>query len=249
VSAKVDPDSPRGRGSAAAVLPEAAPGEGAGPGNLNRRTVLAGAISMVDRDGLRELTMRKLGAYLGVEGMALYRYVPGRDALLDGIVEVVIDELYGDPEVLLSSKDWADYLRRLAHGIRRIALAHPQLFPLIATRPPAAPWVRPPLRSLRWMESFLQEFRDCGFSDRAAVAAYQRFSSFLLGHLLLEVSAQGADISPVEDADPTPPQTSDLDGYPLLKQLKPLLSENHSAEVFDNSLDLLVKHLKQLGKR
>jgi AcrR family transcriptional regulator len=249
VSAKVDPDSPRGRGSAAAVLPEAAPGEGAGPGNLNRRTVLAGAISMVDRDGLRELTMRKLGAYLGVEGMALYRYVPGRDALLDGIVEVVIDELYGDPEVLLSSKDWADYLRRLAHGIRRIALAHPQLFPLIATRPPAAPWVRPPLRSLRWMESFLQEFRDCGFSDRATVAAYQRFSSFLLGHLLLEVSAQGADISPVEDADPTPPQTSDLDGYPLLKQLKPLLSENHSAEVFDNSLDLLVKHLKQLGKR
>jgi AcrR family transcriptional regulator len=249
VSAKVDPDSPRGRGSAAAVLPEAAPGEGAGPGNLNRRTVLAGAISMVDRDGLRELTMRKLGAYLGVEGMALYRYVPGRDALLDGIVEVVIDELYGDPEVLLSSKDWADYLRRLAHGIRRIALAHPQLFPLIATRPPAAPWVRPPLRSLRWMELFLQEFRDCGFSDRAVVAAYQRFSSFLLGHLLLEVSAQGADISPVEDADPTPPQTSDLDGYPLLKQLKPLLSENHSAEVFDNSLDLLVKHLKQLGKR
>jgi AcrR family transcriptional regulator len=250
VSTKVDPDSPRGRGSAAAVLPSAAPAGGAGPGNLSRRKILGGAISMVDRDGLRQLTMRKLGAYLGVEGMALYRYVPGRDALLDGIVEVVIDELYGDPEVLLASKDWADYLRRLAHGIRRIALAHPQLFPLIATRPPAAPWVRPPLRSLRWMESFLQEFRDCGFSDHAAVAAYQAFSSFLLGHLLLEVSAQGADIGPVdEDADITPPKTSDLDGYPLLKELKPLLSENHSAEVFESSLDLLVKHLKQLGKK
>ena len=46
--------------------------------------------------------------------MALYRYVPGRDALLDGIVEVVIDELYGDPDVLQVSADWADYLRRLA---------------------------------------------------------------------------------------------------------------------------------------
>jgi AcrR family transcriptional regulator len=248
VSVKVDPDSPRGRGSAAAVLPVTGPGEGAGPGNLDRRTILGGAIAIVDRDGLRELTMRKLGAYLGVEGMALYRYVPGREALMDGIVEVVIDELYGDPEVLLSSKNWPDYLQRLAHGIRRIALAHPQLFPLIATRPPAAPWVRPPLRSLRWMESFLQEFRDCGFSDRAAVAAYQSFSSFLLGHLLLEVSAQGADISPVDDADPTPPKTSDLDGYPLLQELKPLLSEDRSAEVFNSSLDLLVKHLKRLGK-
>ena len=204
---------------------------------------------MVDRDGLRGLTIRKLGAYLGVEGMTLYRYVPGRDALLDGIVEVVIDELYGDPDVLLSSADWADYLRRLGHGIRRIALAHPQLFPLIATRPPAAPWVRPPLRSLRWMESFLQNLRDCGFADRAAVAAYQAFSSFLLGHLLLEVSAQGADIGPVDDPEPTTPKTSDLDGYPLLKALKPLLSENRSAEVFESSLDLLITHLETLGTK
>ncbi|MET3808269.1 AcrR family transcriptional regulator [Nakamurella sp. UYEF19] len=248
MNAKVDPDSPRGRGSAAAVLPAAEPGAGAGPGNLDRRTILGGAISMVDRDGLRALTMRKLGSYLGVEGMALYRYVPGRDALLDGMVEVVIDELYGDPDVLLSSVDWADYLRRLAHGIRRIALAHPQLFPLIATRPPAAPWVRPPLRSLRWMESFLQNFRDCGFTDRAAVAAYQAFSSFLLGHLLLEVSAQGADIGPMDEPDPGTPQASDLDGYPLLKHLKPLLSENRSAEVFESSLELLVTHLETLGK-
>ena len=137
----------------------------------------------------------------------------------------------------------------MAHGIRRIALAHPQLFPLIATRPPAAPWVRPPLRSLRWMESFLQNLRDCGFSDRAAVAGYQAFSSFLLGHLLLEVSAQGADVGPVDDADPTgPPEISDLDGYPLLKALKPLLSENRSAEVFESSLDLLITHLETLGK-
>jgi len=248
VSVRVDPDSPRGRGGAAAVLPTTPPGAGAGPGKLDRRTILGGAISMVDRDGLRGLTIRKLGAYLGVEGMTLYRYVPGRDALLDGIVEVVIDELYGDPDVLLSSADWADYLRRLAHGIRRIALAHPQLFPLIATRPPAAPWVRPPLRSLRWMESFLQNLRDCGFADRAAVAAYQAFSSFLLGHLLLEVSAQGADIGPVDDPEPTTPKTSDLDGYPLLKALKPLLSENRSAEVFDSSLDLLITHLETLGK-
>ncbi|QNK83507.1 TetR/AcrR family transcriptional regulator [Nakamurella sp. PAMC28650] len=224
------------------------PGSGAGSGNLDRRTILGGAIAMVDRDGLRELTMRKLGAYLGVEGMALYRYVPGRDALLDGIVETVIDELYGDPDVLVSSPDWPDYLYRLAHGIRRIALAHPEVFPLVATRPPAAPWVRPPLRSLRWMESFLQEFRDCGFSDRAAVAVYQAFSSFLLGHLLLEVSALGADIGPVDDPEPRAPDIDDLSGYPLLQHLKPLLSENRSAEVFDSSLQVLITHLQELGK-
>jgi AcrR family transcriptional regulator len=243
---KVDPDSPEGRGDAAAVMPAAEPGSGVA--RLDRRRILGAAIAMIDEDGLRSLTMRKLGAYLGVEGMALYHYVSGREELLDGIVESVVDELYGDPDVHLSAPQWQEYLQRLAHGVRRIALAHPQVFPLVATRPPAAPWVRPPLRSLRWMESFLQTLKDCGFSDRAAVAAYQGFSSFLLGHLLLEVSAQGADIGPIDDPDPGPARKSDLDGYPLLKRLQPQLSEDRSAETFADSLELLIDRMETLGK-
>ena len=246
MAAKIDPDSPAGRGSAAAVIPAAEPGSS--PSRLDRRRIFGAAISMIDQDGLRSLTMRKLGTYLGVEGMALYHYVSGREELLDGIVETVVDELYGDPDVHLSAPQWQEYLQRLAHGVRRIALAHPQVFPLVATRPPAAPWVRPPLRSLRWMESFLQTLKDCGFSDRAAVAAYQSFSSFLLGHLLLEVSAQGADIGPIDDPDPGPAKKSDLDGYPLLKRLQPQLAEDRSAETFADSLELLIDRIEIIGK-
>ena len=160
--------------------------------------------------------MRNLGEQLGVEAMSLYHYIHGREDLLDGIVELVIDDLYGDPDVHLSADLWQDYLQRLAHGVRRIALAHPQVFPLVATRPPAAPWVRPPLRSLRWMESFLDTLHNCGFSDAGCVGAYRSFSSFLLGHLLLEVSGQGADIGPIEQADPDDKPTTDLSQYPRL---------------------------------
>jgi len=246
MATRVDPDSPEGRGSAAAVIPAAEPGTSAA--RLDRRRILGAAIAMIDQDGLRSLTMRKLGTYLGVEGMALYHYVSGREELLDGIVESVVDELYGDPDVHLSAPQWQEYLQRLAHGVRRIALAHPQVFPLVATRPPAAPWVRPPLRSLRWMESFLETLQRCGFSDRASVAAYQGFSSFLLGHLLLEVSAQGADISPIDDPDPGLAKKSDLGGYPLLQRLQPQLSEDRSAETFADSLELLIDRLEILGK-
>ncbi len=246
MTTRVDPDSPEGRGSAAAVIPAAEPGTSAA--RLDRRRILGAAIAMIDQDGLRSLTMRKLGTYLGVEGMALYHYVSGREELLDGIVESVVDELYGDPDVHLSAPQWQEYLQRLAHGVRRIALAHPQVFPLVATRPPAAPWVRPPLRSLRWMESFLETLQRCGFSDRASVAAYQGFSSFLLGHLLLEVSAQGADIGPIEDPDPGTARKSDLSGYPLLQRLQPQLSEDRSAETFADSLELLIDRLEMLGK-
>lgn len=236
-----DPDTPQARGGSAATLPVAEPG--AARGTLDRRKILGAAVTLIDEHGLRYLTMRRLGTYLGVEGMALYHYIPGREALLDGIVESVIDELYGDPDVHLTATEWQPYLRRLAHGVRRIALAHPQVFPLIATRPPAAPWVRPPLRSLRWMESFLGTLQACGFSDFDAVATYRGFSSFLLGHLLLEVSAEGADIGPVEQEDPGTPDAMDLRDYPLLARLEPELSQDHSAAEFDEALETLLERL------
>jgi AcrR family transcriptional regulator len=190
--------------------------------------------------------MRRLGAHLGVEAMALYRYVPGREQLLDGVVETVIDELYGDPDVhLAASHGWQDYLQRLAHGVRRIALAHPEVFPLVASRPPAAPWVRPPLRSLRWVESFLDALIDSGFPEESAVAAYRAYSSFLLGHLLLEVSHKGVRIGPEDQPEgvPSAATTTDLDEYPTVVRLEPLLSLDESAAEFEEALENLLERL------
>ena len=245
-----DPDSPQALGSAAvplAPVPAGSVDSSSGRGQLDRQTILAAAVELIESDGLKSFSMRRLGSRLGVEAMALYHYVHGREDLLDGVVEYVIDELYGDPDVHMKTDNWQDYLVRLAHGVRRIALAHPQVFPLIATRPPAAPWVRPPLRSLRWMESFLQTLHDSGFTDAGAVAAYRAFSSFLLGHLLLEVSAQGADTSPIEQEPPHPPAPADLSGYPLLQKLEPALSEDHSAEEFEDALEALLDRLDPAG--
>lgn len=214
---------------------------------LDRRRVLTAAIAFIDECGLEALTMRRMGARLGVEGMALYRHVTGREDLLDGVVELVVDELYGDPDVYLAPQHgWQDYLHRLAHGVRRIALAHPAVFPLIATRPPAAPWVRPPLRSLRWLESFLDALTSHGFSDAAAVAAYRAYTSFLLGHLLLEVSQRGVPISPLDDPEGAPDtEERALEPYPLVRRFRPLLSEDESTAEFEESLENLVERLER----
>jgi AcrR family transcriptional regulator len=240
-----DPDSPEGRGGATVVIPAGPPGSGRAA--LDRRRVLGAAIEFIDEQGLNALTMRRLGAFLGVEAMALYRYVPGRENLLDGVVETVIDELYGDPDVhLAASHGWQDYLQRLAHGVRRIALAHPEVFPLVATRPPAAPWVRPPLRSLRWVESFLDALIDSGFTEASAVAAYRSYSSFLLGHLLLEVSQKGVKISPEDHPDGVPEAAAetDLSEYPTVVRLEPLLSLDESAAEFEEALENLLGRLE-----
>ena len=90
-----DPDTPQARGDTAATLPVGGPGTGRT--GLDQRRILGAAVRFIDENGLRALTMQRLGAYLGVEGMALYRYVPGREALLDGVVETVVDELSATP--------------------------------------------------------------------------------------------------------------------------------------------------------
>jgi len=66
--------------------------------------------------------MRRLGRELDVQAMALYRYIPSREHLIDWVVDLVLDELYADPEVLLlPTGGWQDYLNRLAYGLRRMA--------------------------------------------------------------------------------------------------------------------------------
>ncbi|WP_250032400.1 TetR/AcrR family transcriptional regulator C-terminal domain-containing protein [Paractinoplanes maris] len=243
----IDPDTPEARGGSAAV-PFTGGGPGSGRGALDQRRIIEAAVRFIDEHGLRMLTMQRLGAYLGVEGMALYRHVPGREALLDGVVETVVDELFGDPDVHLEAHaGWVDYLQRLAHGLRRIALAHPEVFPLVATRPPAAPWVRPPLRSLRWIESMLEVMTEAGFSDENAAAVYRAFSSFLLGYLLLEVSGRGVETGPVEEPDVA--ATEDLSGYPILQRLEPHLSVDAAAQDFEEALEALLDRVALLLPR
>jgi Tetracyclin repressor-like, C-terminal domain len=164
-------------------------------------------------------------------------------------VDTVLDALHADPEVHLHAKHgWQNYLQRLAHGIRRIALDHPAVFPLVATRPPAAPWIRPPLRSLRWLESFFTVMTDAGFSDEAAVLAYRAYTTFLLGHLLLEVSHRGGAMTTEEEDDGAPVEDTGvgLDNYPRLRALETLLDQDESLAEFEESLESLLDRLELL---
>src|SRR5919112_6165499 len=127
--------------------------ERTGPGRrpLSRERIILTAIDFVDKHGLTALTMRRLGRELGVEAMSLYRYVNGREDLLEGMVDRMVAKLHlrPDEEQLEPANGWQAYLQWLAHGVRGLAREHPNVFPLIATRHPAAPWLRPPLRGLR----------------------------------------------------------------------------------------------------
>lgn len=214
---------------------------------LSRDRILGAAVDFIDTHGLPGLTMRRLGTELGVEAMALYRYVPGKEELLDAVVETLIEGMQRDDDVLDSPQDgWQDFLTRLAHGVRRVALEHPKAFPLVASRPPEAPWLRPPLRSLDWVETFLSGLVDEGFTDDAAVAAYRAYTSFLLGHLLLEVSVHGADLGPLDVLDDGSADDASVRAHPTVRRLRGQLSEDHSAPEFEDALEELMARLALL---
>jgi TetR/AcrR family tetracycline transcriptional repressor len=165
-------------------------GRRSAPTRLSLDRIVSETLALIDERGIAMASMRSVGERLGVRAMSLYRYVASREELFDAVVERVVDELRADPEVLDSAvHGWRDYLTRLAWGVRRYARAHSHAFPLVATRPPEAPWINPPLRSLRWIEAMLTTLRDEGFTDDQVLFAYRTFNGFLLGQLLLETSA------------------------------------------------------------
>lgn len=221
-------------------------------GGLSRDLIVSTATRLIEHEGRLALTMRRLGAELGVEAMSLYRYVSGREELLDAVVEQLVAELDADPVVLSSPEQgWQDFLQRLAHGMRRIAMEHPRAFPLVASRPTAAPWIRPPLRSLLWVERFAAALSASGFSDTGVATAYRAYTSMLLGHLLLEASVRGAETGPLDeiatqrDSEPSDAQQQDaLARYDHVRRLRPMLEQDRSKEEFEVALEELLNRLE-----
>ena len=61
--------------------------------SITRAAVLVSALQIIDRDGVEGLSMRRLGEAVGRDPMVLYRHVPNKAAVLDGVAEVVLDAI------------------------------------------------------------------------------------------------------------------------------------------------------------
>src|SRR5687768_12100752 len=88
---------------------------------LSRERVLRTGIDLADAGGLASLSMRKLGRALGVEAMSLYNHVANKDDLLDGMVDLVFDEIGLPPRDV----DWRTAMRRRALAARAALARHP----------------------------------------------------------------------------------------------------------------------------
>ena len=147
---------------------------------ISRAAVLAAALRLADERGLAAVTMHAVARSLGVTPMALYRYVADKDALLDGLVELLLTE-YPRPA---PEGRWDERLVALADGIRATARRHPAVFPLLLTRPA----VTPAARMAR--DAVQAALREGGLPDPEAARAERLISTAVLGFAASEAAGR-----------------------------------------------------------
>lgn len=221
-----------------------------GPGSpkprLSREIVLAKALELVDAEGLDALTMRRLGQQLGRDPMSLYRYAENRAALLDGVAELVLDELSIQPD----DPDWKAQLSILAHELRRLALQHPNVVPLLVTRPLSTPLGMRPLGTLRPLEQILSLLVAAGFAPTDALHVYRAYYGFLYGHILNELQEYVVDPEENEVLLRLGLHRLPAKEFPKLRALAPALAEYDGSAELDQGLGILLSGLEaQLSRQ
>jgi AcrR family transcriptional regulator len=210
-----------------------------GDGKITRELVLATALELIDRDGVQALSMRRLGAALNRDPMILYRHAPGKAALLDGVVETVLAQLSVDP----ADPDWTAQLRAVARDYRALALAHPNVVPLLVTRPLATPLALRPRGTLRPLEDVLALLTRAGLSGLDALHVYRAFFGFLNGHVLNELQELVDNPDETDDLLRLGLHRLPIGEFPLLRSLAHALAAYDGAAELERGLDILLTGL------
>jgi AcrR family transcriptional regulator len=145
---------------------------------LNRDRVLRASIALADAGGIESLTMRKLGEELGVEAMSLYNHVANKDDLLDGMIDVVFNEI----DLPSGGTDWRTAMRQRAISARKVMSRHPWATGLMESRTTPGP------ATLRHHDTVIGALREAGFSIEMAAHAFSALDSYIYGFALQERS-------------------------------------------------------------
>lgn len=156
---------------------------------LNRDRVLVAAVALADETGLAGLSMRRLAQELGVVPMALYKHVADKEALLDGMVDLVI-EGFDPPEEALPG---IDAVRHRVLAARRAVRRHPWARQAIESRTRRTPTV------LGHMDAVAGTLRAAGFS-----VDLTHHVMHALGNRIWGFSPELFDAPPEDGPAPTP---------------------------------------------
>ena len=202
--------------------------------------MLDAAVALADEIGLEAFSMRGLAQELGVVPMALYKHVGNKDELLDGMVDIVFDEM----EFTAEAEDWRATLHGRAITAREALKRHSWAIGLMESRHPGP-------ANLRHHNATMGCLREAGFSFGMAVHAYSVQDAYIYGFALQEKDLGfKTPESAGKAAQRRAAQIGGLDDYPYLAEIATKLPESgyNSADEFAWGLDLILDGLEQLQR-
>jgi len=143
---------------------------------LTKERVLRAAVELADRRGIGALTMRRLGSALGVEAMSLYKHVANKEAILAGMVDMVVGEIAIPDE----GEDWRTAMWRRAASAREVLGRHSWVIGLMEADTAPGP------NTLRYMNAIIGNLRAAGFAMEHATRAFMVLDSYVYGHVVQE---------------------------------------------------------------
>lgn len=193
------------------------------------------ALQLIDEAGLHALSMRRLGTELGVDPMAVYRHIPGKDDLLRGLVKRVFAEM----PVPADKGPWAHRVRQWAQAYRSVAQAHPNLVLRIVTEPGVVA-----IAAVQANETLYRALELSGLRPTDVVRAADIIVDFVNGSVLAEVTDDSR-------AEATVAFRAELDARPdgEVAAQRRVLKNGHRGEArdsFDFGLDVILAGLEPL---
>jgi AcrR family transcriptional regulator len=207
---------------------------------LSTARVLAAAVALADEAGLEAFSMRRLAQQFGVVPMALYKHVANKDALLDGMVDLVFSEIELPPVGV----EWRSAMRRRATSTRAALKRHTWAIGMMESRHPGP-------ANLRNHNAVMGCLREAGFSFEMAVHAYSVQDAYIYGFALQEKDLGFETPQAAGEAAQRRAETiGALDDYPHLVEIATKLPQSgyDSAAEFTWGLDLILDALEQLRK-
>lgn len=145
---------------------------------LSPTRVIEAAVALADSIGVDALTIRKLAAELDVKPMTIYHHVPNKEAIIDGMVDLVFSEIDLPP----TTTDWKSAIRQRSTSARNVLARHPWAAPLMESRPSPGP------ATLQHHDAVLGCFRTGRFSVEMTAHAYALVDAYVYGFALQEAS-------------------------------------------------------------
>lgn len=183
------------------------------PAILSRERIVDATIRVLDTLGVDKFSMRRLGAELGVDPMAVYYHFPTKAALFDAVIDSVWAGLQGWQPAADAS--WQSVVIDVFNALRRSLLTHPRLVPVVASRPLATPYM------IGLTDRVLGELNARGLPPASAMRLMDCALAFTVGKLVGEVRQPvgGESSSPEQTFAGLSPQTHPhlvaalMDGY------------------------------------